>query len=151
MSLRLLVDDPSRELVRTTFHGFQAIVLADAGYRWGFIQLPAGHPWHGLRREEIPASCHGGGISYSSAAVSSNGTGPDGSWWIGFDCIQFEDAPDPTLPLSEEQRRLNELIRGLLRHAPPPRPGTIRTTEFCLNECRRIAEQALEATGINHG
>lgn len=68
----------------------------------GYVGVPAGHPWHGLKYDEpalIDVEVHGG-LTYSSEC---DGDPVDGvchvpkpgesehAWWLGFDCAHGGD------------------------------------------------------------
>lgn len=59
------------------------------GWGRGYVGVPAGHPWFGLGREDIPAGIHGG-LTYA-ADRSPGQLLPDGLWWVGFDSSHYGD------------------------------------------------------------
>jgi hypothetical protein len=149
MCLRLLIDHPERELARDTFRGYQAVVTHNGdGTRCGYLRLPAGHPWHGLDYDETPADCHGD-ITFAEADIPCTAPGPDDAWWVGFDCGHAYDAPDPSLPRDRRRTALYQaaIYKSLYSSLPgmddfSTSHGTIRTTEFCLDQLRSLAQQA---------
>jgi len=74
-----------------------------------------------------------GGITYS---------GGDGypvrahkSWWFGFDCAHYGDAPD-----------ISELSGVRLNMAMEyPSDGFVRSLEYCVSECENLVGQLIEA------
>lgn len=66
-----------------------------------------------------------GGLTFAGQANSSRL--PDSSWWFGFDCAHAGDAP---IELSEIDRKY-----GIGQGA------TVRTLEYCIEECESMAAQ----------
>ena len=103
------------------------------GYRCGYVRIPKGHPWHGIEEPEN-IEVHGG-ITFAEPDVPCDKGGEDNAWWLGFDCAHAWDKPDPSLPNSSRTVEMHMEYSG-----------TIRTQEFVENECRKLCEQAMEAT-----
>jgi hypothetical protein len=95
------------------------------GYRCGYLRVPAGHPWHG-KDESLELGVHGG-VTFARADTQ------DGTWWIGFDCAHYGDAPDPGLPRAEPDMDLPRL------------PGEVQDTTYAEVQCLLLAAQAREA------
>jgi hypothetical protein len=97
------------------------------------VRVPPGHPWHGKGYDEIDAEVHGG-LTFAEPDEHCGKGGPDDAWWVGFDCAHHMDAPDPKLPGYERSSRDGMGMLGSY--------GTVRSTEYVISECRRLAEQA---------
>jgi len=97
--------------------GFEfKVILQDLGFRCGYVRLPKGHPWYGMRMFDIPAKVHGG-ITFADFCSC----GPlDGGFWIGFDCAHVFDSS--TLDdVSEELRGTNLanlMVNGIFDSEP---------------------------------
>lgn len=109
----------------TTAAGYEAEVLAmPMGHRCGYVTVPDGHPCAGKDYDELDVEVHGG-LTFGNGAK------------FGFDCAHFYDAKDPEL-MSDEYRKIYE------RWPRFDEGGTVRTLEFCVAECERLAAQLKE-------
>ena len=114
----------------------------ELGHWCGYVQVPPGHPWHGVEETSADGEVHGGvtfsGPRTSSAENSVNpwdewplslvsepgSDSPDGNWWVGFDCAHLQDTTPATLAVRPE------VSRG----------GTYKTLEFVKNETAALAK-----------
>ena len=104
--------------------GFPFIIADNAiGYRCGYVNVPANHPWAEKDYDSITATVHGG-LTFCER-------GTDGSWWVGFDCAHSGDAPDPAIAPASVMR--SRAMRDY---------ETIKGTDFVRNECRDLCDQA---------
>jgi hypothetical protein len=71
-----------------------------------------------------------GGITYSG---SNNYPIKSDLWWFGYDCAHLGDAPELTRISGE----LRSLYSGY---------GTVRSLEYCINECESLASQLSSIT-----
>ena len=109
----------------TTAAGYEAEVLAmPMGHRCGYVTVPDGHPCEGKDYDELDVEVHGG-LTYGNGAK------------FGFDCAHFYDAKDPEL-MSDEYRKIYETWPRF------DEGGTVRTLEFCVAQCERLAAQLKE-------
>ena len=109
----------------TTAAGYQAEVVATPmGHRCGYVTVPEGHPCAGKDYDELDVDVHGG-LTYA-----------DGHQF-GFDCAHSYDAKDPAL-MSDEHRKIYE------RWPSFDLGGTVKTLEFCVAECEKLAAQLKE-------
>jgi hypothetical protein len=103
--------------------GFPFMVVHNSlGYRCGYICIPKGHPWFSKDYDDIDAFVHGG-LTFARYD-------DEDSYWIGFDCAHYNDAPDPLLPATY---RLHS-------------DGVVRTQEYVEAGCRSLCEQAATAS-----
>ena len=110
----------------TTRAGLKAVVIAhDMGHRCGYVGVPEDHPWHGKGYDDVDIDVHGG-LTYADAR--------DDLWWFGYDCAHLGDARDPEL-MSDEYK--NVLLGRKLNFDG----DTIKTLDFCVNECESMAAQ----------
>lgn len=93
-------DKPADLLSKGEHVGFEWEVAAGrAGYRCGYVRVPAGHPWHGLDGEATGAVVDvANGLDYAEPDTQCGKGGPDDAWWLGFEYRHLFDAPDPDLP-----------------------------------------------------
>jgi hypothetical protein len=113
----------------TTKAGFKAEVIAtDMGHRCGYVSVPKDHPWHGKTYNDVDLDVHGG-LTYAGME--------DGDWWFGYDCAHLGDARDPEL-MSDEYK--NVLLGRKLNFDG----DTVKTLDFCVNECESMAWQLKE-------
>jgi hypothetical protein len=109
----------------TTAAGYEDEFLAmPMGHRCGYVTVPDGHPCAGKDYDELDVEVHGG-LTFGAGAK------------FGFDCAHFYDAKDPEL-MSDEYRKIYE------RWPRFDEGGTVRTLEFCVAECERLAAQLKE-------
>ena len=115
----------------TTRAGLKATVIAhDMGHRCGYVGVSKYHPWYGKDYNEVDLDVHGG-LTYAGMR--------DDLWWFGYDCAHLGDARDPEL-MSDEYK--NVLLGRNLNFDG----DTIKTLDFCVNECESMAAQ-LNARG----
>lgn len=113
----------------TTKAGFKAEVIAhDMGHRCGYVSVPTEHPWYGKDYNEVDLDVHGG-VTYAGMR--------DDLWWFGYDCAHLGDARDPEL-MSDEYK--NVLPGRKLNFDG----DTVKTLDFCVNECESMAWQLKE-------
>lgn len=110
----------------TTRAGLKAVVIAkDMGHRCGYVGVSKDHPWHGKDYHDIDLDVHGG-VTYAGMR--------DDLWWFGYDCAHLGDAADPEL-MSDEYKKV--LLGRWLNFEG----DTIKTLDFCVNECESMAAQ----------
>ena len=142
MCLSIAIRRPDHVLARGTHVGFQWVVTHNGdGYRCGYVQVPAGHPWHGI--EEYSAldgvDVHGG-VTFLEADVPCDAAGADDAWWVGFDCAHGGDAQDPALPRT-----------GSVLHDPVMLAldlllkRVVRSQKYVEGQCIALCEQAQAA------
>lgn len=74
------------------FNNFPYVIsFCNLGHRCGYVGLPKGHKYYGLRESEIHLNCHGG-ITYANNELLN--IDADNTWWIGFDCGHYPDGID---------------------------------------------------------
>jgi hypothetical protein len=106
-----------------------------SGTMVGYAMLPTTHPWHGVDCIDIDweDGCYPdvhGGVTYCDA-------GPEGSWWVGFDCHHAWDAHNDDW-LSEESKA---------NHAKHPDlyadfgDQVLREPNYVAGEARKLAQQ----------
>jgi hypothetical protein len=112
----------------TTKAGLKAEVIAhDMGHRCGYVSVPTDHPWHNKGYNDVDLDVHGG-LTYAGMR--------DGNWWFGYDCAHHGDARDPELMSDEYKAMLITLLNF--------DGDTIKTLDFCVNECESMAWQLKE-------
>jgi hypothetical protein len=82
-----------------------------------------------------------GGLNFGEPDYHCGGKGgKDDAWWVGFDCGHVSyDRPDPDLPNGQ---RAVDLFNDLL--ILPGKYATIKTTEYVIEQCRRLCDQAAQ-------
>jgi hypothetical protein len=104
--------------------GYPAEVVADsAGFRCGYVTVPDDHPCAGKGYDEIDVAVHGG-LTYAAGTK------------FGFDCAHWDDARDRTL--------MDEGYRKIYEDMPDNPYSTVKTLEFCVDECEKLAAQLKE-------
>jgi hypothetical protein len=71
------------------------IVLTDSGWHCGYVGVPPGHPAFGVGYEIAPVEGIGvhGGVTFADHWGDE-----DPLWWIGFDCMHYDDGMQKGLP-----------------------------------------------------
>ena len=131
---------------RFEYKGYPCVILFMpwSCYRCGYVGVPASKGkmvWANL------IDCHGG-VTYEEDHLY--GQEDQDTLWIGFDCMHAWDARD-----IETGKRLAAADPELLEHIKRLEDvdrrydtgGNIRTLEYCMNECKRIADQIEEGHG----
>ena len=112
----------------TTQAGYEAEVVAHpAGHRCGYVTVPAGHPCGGKGYNDIDVEVHGG-LTYGNGAT------------FGFDCAHLYDRRDESI-MSDEFKKVYAEFPYLTEEE-----GEVRTLEYCIAECERLAAQLKELT-----
>lgn len=92
-------------------------------------------------------SCHGG-ITFSDGGVCSDYPIKSDLWWFGFDCGHYNDIPD-----YQEAKRIfreaDDIFQRLsnaedLEKEHPNTIGQVRSLDFVVSECVKLAEQLSE-------
>lgn len=120
----------------TTRAGYVGLVRrGPSGALCGYVAIPKGHLWHGVKYDQIDAYAHGG-LTYSDGCRSNTRDGEeigichasdgDDVWWIGFDCAHIFDV-DP---------------RGMGLAWPN---ATYKDVAFVRDEVEKLAEQIARA------
>jgi len=111
------------------------------GYLNGYVAIPSDHPYYQKKYEDIDIECHGG-LTFGERSDS---------YWIGFDCAHSLDYTPSTehikktAPWMQEFRDREEKLKTKLNlHGSPIFKKNYRNIHFCIEECKRIAEQLIE-------
>lgn len=122
------------------------IVRGPAKSLCGYVGIPEGHPWHGLKYDDIDASVHGG-LTYSNACGGKICHGLEHSdtianehvWWIGFDCAHagdFSPALHEAMSGIEFPEQMMDAFDLL---------EVYRTIEYVESQCKKLAKQVKRA------
>lgn len=143
------------------YKGYRCVVVMQTmGHRCGYVGIPKEHPLYNTfygdyldikkdERVQIDAyfSCHGG-ITFSDGGVCSDYPIKSDLWWFGFDCSHYNDIPD----YQEAKRIFREAdvifqrlsIAEDLEKEHPNTIGQVRSLDFVVSECIKLAEQLSE-------
>lgn len=98
-------------------------------------------------RIEAYFNCHGG-ITYSDGGVYSDYPVESDLWWFGFDCGHYNDIPDYQAAkriFSEYDDVFQKLSKAEnLEKEHPNTIGQVRSLDFVVSECIKLAEQLSE-------
>lgn len=75
-----------------------------------------------------------GGITYADGGANSKYPIESDLWWFGYDCAHCDDGKDLSV--------VNEKIRKI--EMMYPTHGIIRTLDYCIDECKNLAEQLVK-------
>ena len=130
------------EKIWITEAGLEAVVLITkhVGHRCGYVRVPKGHKHDGEHYDYLGYINVHGGLTYSSESEKFTLSSRDNGTWFGFDCGHYNDASDweALKALCETDAEFNEVIR-LQELMGFTTQGEIRTLEFCVNECEKLA------------
>lgn len=126
------------------YKNFRCVVVfnCNTGYRCGYVELPSKDFLINNKYGEVRNIDVHGGITYvenkpSDYPVKSK------FGWIGFDCGHLNDEHDfkSWIKYFPEQRKLIEEIRAI---AYTSEYSTVKTLEFCEEECKKIVDQLIK-------
>ncbi|WP_160051208.1 hypothetical protein [Nocardiopsis sp. FR26] len=125
-------DEPDRDRWTDEDTGLSclAIRFPRTGHWNGYVQVPAGHPWHRVDFWDLPKVDVHWGVNYADWGIDSVKDAPDlnQSWWVGFSCDHLGDLTPQEITTDEY---------GL-------REGVYRDLRFVRAEITRLAEQIKE-------
>lgn len=78
-----------------------------------------------------------GGITYSGGGINSEYPIKSDLWWFGYDCSHCDDAKDLSLIT-------NPILLEIEQMFPTSVYGTVRTLDYCIDECKKLADQLIE-------
>ena len=145
------------------------VIMTEMGHRCGYVGVPEDHMLYGVdynqktvalslakiadqpigKRGIIPLLCMDntskyispdvyfnvhGGVTYAGGGKGSKYPVESDLWWFGYDCDHPGDGKDLSV-VSDALRELE--IRF-------PTYGIIRSTEYCIDECKSLAEQLVD-------
>jgi hypothetical protein len=130
MVLRMAMEEPDTK----EFHMF-------GGYLNGYVTIPPDHPYYQKTYEEIPIVCHGG-LTFGECSSTH---------LIGFDCSHCNDFVPSTehmkktaVYMQEYRDSMEKLKKNFNLENSPIFRNTYKNIEFCINECKSMAEQLIE-------
>ena len=111
------------------------VLFMPLGHRCGYVKVPKYHPLFGKSYDECNEfiDCHGG-LTYSGRYLVSEEL-KYGEYWIGFDCMHVGDRIDI------ESFKKYFPKEDVPHHAPSFHFGSVKTLEFCEEECKSIVDQ----------
>lgn len=121
------------------------VVAQGMGFRCGYVGVPMGHPFYQKTSSTyIPELKNSldrtieihGGITFSEFIPKYDNY----LWWFGYDCAHAGDAYDLDL-MSPDYRRIYS--NSILTRDE----SAIRSKEYCIEECKKLAEQLLLLSG----
>lgn len=115
---------------RFEYRGYPCVILfMDMGHRCGYVGVPVD-----VKVDEDDICCHGG-ITYCSGHL--HGQEDEGIIWYGFDCAHCDDEQDVEATLDYFGKKPYMLSFN----------GSIKTLEYCKEECKKIVDQIIEMGG----
>lgn len=107
------------------YRGYRCIVVAmPKGHRCGYIQIDDPYMRNKQKYEDIDVH---GGVTWIGYMEFLD------SWVVGFDCIHPGDAVDYSI-MSDKYKKEYDYYPSFL-------DGTVKDTDFCINECKHMVEQ----------
>ena len=134
-------------IIESSFHykGFQCcVIFHQLGHRCGYVKVPYWHSAYEKNWDELDIKCHGG-ITYTSHILL--GKTHASGWWIGFDCAHFGDIPDVQSAVKyfegdEKQRNTLNFLYNLDKGQE--NFGSVKTLDYCIQQCKSIVDQLME-------
>lgn len=124
------------------------VLLQNMGHRCGYVGVPKEHDLYCqyMDFDAVEMLDVHGGITYASDGLGTYHVESD-LWWFGFDCAHYMDINDFDAALKafddpETQRSL--MIYKSVQEQYPDKHGVIRTLDYCIEQCKRLAEQLKE-------
>jgi len=115
-------------------NGLRCVVILSTtlGHRCGYVGVPKDNPLFEKDYREIDflIEVHGG-LTYSGGGNESKYPVKSDLWWFGYDCAHSGDGKD----------LLNCKPEVLKLEIKFPTGGVVRTLDYCITECERMAEQ----------
>lgn len=121
------------------------VVFTCMGHRCGYIGVTKENLLYQKDYSDIDEDLEvHGGITYSGSDENYPVTTNDKLWWFGFDTAHYMDGKDIDLALKYEL--LNEKTYGILKESDKyfGNDGVARSLEYCIDECKSLAEQLSE-------
>ena len=152
MCLSILIDYPERLLEEGFYEGFKWQVTHNGiGYRCGYIKVPSDHPWYGknIDHRDINSITVHGSITFAKPDIpcTIGEETDDNGYWLGFDAAHAGDLADLDLPFDhEESKQFQQLFSENF-----PKRGTIKTTEYMIEQCQLLCLQAVLAAKKSTG
>lgn len=109
------------------------------GFLNGYVAIPGDHPYWGKIYEDLNIECHGG-LTFGKCSDRH---------WIGFDCAHsFDYVPSmehlkKTAAFMQDVRDNEEKIKKFCPNSPFW-VGTYRNIQFCIDQCKYMAEQLVD-------
>lgn len=130
---------------RGYYKGYPYVVMITAQcFRVGYVGIPKDHKYYGKTYDELHIDCHGG-LTYSNNALSWQED--KDVWWVGFDCAHCWDGYDIESALEtfkDYPESIDVINRNLLFMERVNTSRTIRTLDYCIEQCEQIIDQICE-------
>lgn len=127
-----------------TYKNFRCVVVFNClgGHRCGYVEVPFNHPISDKDCYELSDIDVHGGITFTKY---EHATYPLESkyGWIGFDCGHWDDSPDIESWIKYCPEKL-EIIRKMKSILVRDIHSTIKSKEFCEEECKKIVDQLIK-------
>ena len=132
-----------KELHAKDFHMFGGYLNhMFGGYLNGYVSIPSDHPFYQKKYEDMDIECHFG-LTFGKCSDRH---------WIGFDCAHCNDYT-PSIEhmkktadwMKECREREEELKKHFNLQNSPIFNKTYRNIQFCIDQCKSIAEQLVQA------
>lgn len=132
------------------YKGFPCVILFQPmGFRCGYVGIPKEHKYYGKDYDRLDIRCHCG-LTYG--AMYLHRQDDKDTYWIGFDCGHSCDGFDIVKAKElyaddESVMRQMAIMKETGYYAIMNEDYPVRTLEYCEEQCKRIAEQLIEAEG----
>lgn len=104
------------------------------GYLNGYVAIPSDHPYYQKKYEDMDIECHQG-LTFGKYSDAH---------WIGFDCAHSGDYVPSTEHWMQECRDRDEVLKKRSNlHDSPIFKQIYRNIQFCIDQCKHIAEQLI--------
>ena len=124
------------------------VVLQNLGHRCGYVGVPKEHDLYCQFYDDEEVECLSvhGGITYANGGEDSTYPVESDLWWFGFDCAHYMDACDfdAALAAFDDPESQRYLLSYKSIHEKHPDGSVVRTLEYCVEQCKHLAEQLKE-------
>lgn len=116
-----------------------------SGSLCGYSEVPKGHPWYGMDYMKVPVEVHCG-LTFGEEWVLEDKIKDSSGYWIGFDCAHANDiVPTCERTIVEVRTRMSQRHPWLKDYVPLFQ-RTYKNINFCVQECKSMAEQINKAS-----
>lgn len=113
------------------------VVMTNMGHRCGYVGVTKDHPLFSNSYTSLDFDVHGG-LTYSGGGENSKYPVESDLWWFGYDCAHFGDGKDLNYVSEELKKHMFMFV---------DESETIRTLDYCIEECKSLANQLFDYKG----
>lgn len=121
------------------YKGYTCVVVAQSlGHRCGYIGINEKNAFYEKDYDDMYEIEVHGGLTYAGGGNNSDYPIESNLWWFGFDCAHGRDANDLGIIKELNEGRNLDFLLTTSNH------GTVRTLEYCIQECKNVVDQIID-------